>query len=370
MKRYALILLACALLASASAHAEDILLWTQDGYRLLAANDAGECLMLGEALDERDGLVQNVGVSLTLFGSQLGDRVRWNEVTSGDGLDKLVRAVATADGWAAAGSSSSSDLGVGWHPGWYDDKEPKTDAWIVRLDAQGQTLWSHCYGGTDWDSFHSICAAHGGGFVAVGNTYSGDGDVSAWHDSGDLFTQPDGWVVCVDEAGAIVWERALGGSGYDELLDIVQVPDGYMAVGTTGSADGDVQGLHGSRDAWVVMLDTQGNLVRQACYGGDSEDRFTALAAGPQGWMATGITWARGADAVPGDAWAVGLDANGEALWQCLFGSKGYERPQLAVWLGKGWGVAGYTVADEAERPWIVAIDADGGAWRTHKGEL
>lgn len=341
--------------------------WTADTYKRAARNDIGEALFMGEAVEEIDGFARIVGVSFTLLPvKDSGGEVRWSHTTVGNGTNKLEQAVATDDGWIAAGSSSSSDFDTVWHEGWYDGKEAKTDGWIVRLDNEGETVWMRMYGGTDWDSFHAICPASDGGWIVVGNTYSSDGDVVGWHDSGEMFMQPDGWMLHIDDAGDIVWQCTLGGSGYDELLGVKQVPGGYLAVGTTDSMDGDVTGLNGDRDGWVVLVDEAGNLVEQYCYGGDREDSFVTLAEGDEGFLAVGTSWSFAKDAENREetSWAVLLNDQGEAQWMQRFGVEQFEYPEYAGWVTDYWAVAGYTMEGEKQKPWLIGIPEGAGEWK------
>lgn len=54
---------------------------------------------------------------------------------------------------------------------------------------------------------------------------------------------------------------------------IQQTTDGnYIVAGSSNSNDGNVAGNHGDYDAWVVKLDTSGNVIWQKCLGGTGSD--------------------------------------------------------------------------------------------------
>ena len=79
-----------------------------------------------------------------------------------------------------------------------------------------------------------------GGYIVAGKPRSTDGDVSGHH--GGYF---DFWVVKLDAAGSIVWQKCLGGRG-DIARAIQQTADGgYLVAGSTQSTNGDVSGVHG-----------------------------------------------------------------------------------------------------------------------------
>lgn len=349
----------------------EALLWTEDGYRLYAGNAAEEVLMISDAREMIDGFAQNVGVRFTVIG-RYGNEMPAS-TAGGNGTDGLAHAAAATDGWIAVGATSSSDLGTTWHEGTYDDKEPKTDGWVVRVDLDAQVRWMRTYGGSDWDSFAAVCPAHDGGWIVAGNTYSSDGDVTGRHDSGELFAQPDGWVLHLDDDGSIRWARTYGGSGHDELFSIRQVPGGYIAVGETDSGDGDVQGNLGGRDGWVLLLSPDGDILHQACLGGPSDDTLNALAIGPAGMLlAAGSTWrpdVLGTEQVA-HGWAVSLDVDAQPLWSLTFGLAGVERSHAVVWNDTFWAIAGYTYADEGMKEWIVSIPPEGGDWALIRGDM
>lgn len=375
-KRWVSGALAAALLAlggaaRAAEPADRSIFWTQDGYRVAAHNAAGESLILSQAMQEdADGLVTTAGVTFLVLGPGEDGETLYSAVTDGDGIDKLEQAVAAADGWLCVGSTSSSNHSQTWHDGWYDSKEPKTDAWIVRIDAAAEIVWSRTYGGTDWDSLHTVCAAREGGWIAAGNTYSSDGDVVGWHDSGDLFIQPDGWVLSIDEAGEVRWQLTVGGSGHDALLGICPAPEGYLAVGVTDSTDGDVTGGHGGQDAWAVWISPEGELLRQVCYGGRFDDEFTGIAAAGDALLAVGTNWSYGAEEAPEEGWAVCLSGAGDVLWDRRFGGSGIEHPGAVVRGIDFWAVAGLSTHGEEQAEWLIAIPMDGREWRLFRGDL
>ena len=110
-------------------------------------------------------------------------------------------------------------------------------------------VWQRSLGGSGWDSAESIRQTSDGGYIVAGWTASTDGDVSGNHGG------TDAWVVKLDGAGNPVWQRCLGGSWEDDAYSIQQTSDGgFIVAGGTESTDGDVSGNHGDSDVWVVKL--------------------------------------------------------------------------------------------------------------------
>ena len=129
--------------------------------------------------------------------------------------------------------------------------------------------WAHCFGGTQEDGPYSILRAIDHGFVLVGQTASVDGDVSGNHGNGDA------WIVKLDSMGNLQWQKCFGGTNMDIAYQIIQTQSGgYIFTGSTLSNDGDVSGNHSlnTADVWVVKIDDLGNIIWQHCYGGTDGD--------------------------------------------------------------------------------------------------
>lgn len=80
-------------------------------------------------------------------------------------------------------------------------------------------------------------------------------------------------ILNLDSNQNINWFAELGGSGSDIAWSVQQTSDkGYIAAGYTGSNNGDVSGNHGGNDYWIVYLDSAGNLAWQKALGGSNND--------------------------------------------------------------------------------------------------
>ncbi|MCS6917219.1 MAG: hypothetical protein NZM08_06020 [Chitinophagales bacterium] len=110
------------------------------------------------------------------------------------------------------------------------------------------------------------------GYIFLGTSVSIDGDVSGNHGGGDI------WVVKLNSAKGIQWQKCLGGSNQETPYSLIMTSDGgHMIAGLTLSNNGNVSGNHGSADAWVVKLDMNGNIQWQKCYGGTNWDEANSV---------------------------------------------------------------------------------------------
>jgi hypothetical protein len=73
--------------------------------------------------------------------------------------------------------------------------------------------------------------------------------------------------------------KALGGSLYEKSYDIKSIGAGsYIIAGIASSSDGQVSGLHGSYDAWIVTVDSTGKILKKICAGGIADDKAFGVA--------------------------------------------------------------------------------------------
>jgi hypothetical protein len=129
--------------------------------------------------------------------------------------------------------------------------------------------WQKCLGGSNYDNPASVQQTIDGGYIVAGFSYSNDGDINGHYGS----SMSDYWVVKIDPNGILQWEKSYGGNSDDFATCIQQTSDsGYIVTGYSYSTNGDVSGGHGGCDYWVVKLDTAGFIQWQKCLGGTSDD--------------------------------------------------------------------------------------------------
>jgi hypothetical protein len=227
--------------------------------------------------------------------------------------------------------------------------------WVVKLDAVGNIVWQKSYGGAMGDGAASIRQTPDGGYIVAGYTWSfGAGSY-------------DAWLLKLDGVGNVVWQRTYGTTGLDGIYDVKTTPDnGYIVA---GSAD---WGGSGSSDAWVMKLDSAGNIVWQKLYGGSGVDEVESIEmTADGGYIAAGSTSSFGAGTF--DAWVLKLDASGSVVWQKTYGG-GREDYANSVrpTIDGGYIVAGTTNSPEIGlgAGWVFKLDASGNVvWaKTYRG--
>ncbi|MFN0212622.1 MAG: T9SS type A sorting domain-containing protein [Saprospiraceae bacterium] len=195
----------------------------------------------------------------------------------------------------------------------------ETDFWVVKLNNAGQVQWQKALGGSAYDIAYSVKSTNDEGYVVVGLTYSNDGDVTGIHGDSDF------WVVKLTNHGAIQWQKALGGSGEDVARSVQQTTDGgYIVAGWSYSNDGDAVGNTGYH-YWVVKLNNLGALEWQKSYGGSGgENAHCVVQTSDGGYVVAGQTFSNDGD-VSGshggsEYWVVKLSSLGDIQWQKALG--------------------------------------------------
>ncbi|HYV93822.1 MAG TPA: aryl-sulfate sulfotransferase [Chitinophagales bacterium] len=239
----------------------------------------------------------------------------WQKCLGGSGGEQAYSIQQTTDGgFIVAGSTQSNDGNVsGNHTVVY---APTVDYWVVKLDVDGNLIWQKCLGGFGDDRGQSVEQTSDGGYIVAGYSDSNDGDVSGNHGLEDY------WIVKLDSDGNLVWQKALGGSSNEYLQSIQQTTDGgFIVAGRTASNDGDVSGNHGNDDYWIVRLDTAGEIVWQKCLGGSIDDGAHSIQQTIDGgFIVGGSSSSNDSDVTAnhggGDDWIVKLDIVGNIVWQ------------------------------------------------------
>jgi len=175
--------------------------------------------------------------------------IEWQQTFGGSNYDEARSIQQTRDGgYIVTGTAGSQDGDAGPNNGY-------EDFWVLKLDSLGALQWKKLYGGSDLEEAFSIQLTTDGGYVVAGFAKSNDGDVSGHH--GDF----DAWVVKLDSAGEMQWQKCLGGTGWEDAWDIQQTAEGgYVVAGRSGTPNGDVTVNHGSLDFWVVKLSNTGQM--------------------------------------------------------------------------------------------------------------
>jgi len=147
-------------------------------------------------------------------------------------------------------------------------KDRQWDLKFVRLDKDGNLVGEKSYGGSGSEIVHKIIKTQDENFIILGSTDSADIEMDNARGKIDI------WIIKIDAQGNILWQTRLGGSEDDLGRDIALGGDGsYWVLGATESSDGDITKHIGGGDICIFNLDDNGHLVNSETYGTLEEDQ-------------------------------------------------------------------------------------------------
>ncbi len=137
---------------------------------------------------------------------------QWSQTYGGMFYDECYSLLQTSDnGYLLVGATRS--FGEGYK-----------DGYVVKVDSVGEEEWSRTYGTELYDATYNIAPAGGDGYVVAG--YTGEPHI------GGLGT--DMYLVRIDSEGEELWSRTYGGRDDESCNDIIQAFDcGFVLVGVS-----------------------------------------------------------------------------------------------------------------------------------------
>ncbi len=274
------------------------------------------------------------GRNLWLFRTDKSGNLLWNKTFGGNSDDEAAAVKQTSDGgFIAVGYTSSFGAGA-------------KDVYVVRTDSAGNELWSKTFGGASDEEAYALDVMPDGGCV-VGCATSSSGAGSR-----------DGWLIRLNSQGNTIWTKTLGGLSTDGIRGVQRTSDnGFIITGWTASDGSGVLG-----NAWLVKTDSLGNIIFNKNFGGSDADRgLSVQQTADGGYILTGYTASSGAGL--DDLFLVRTDGAGNQVWAKTFGGTGRDYGNAVIQMADGnFMVAGYTLSFGAgsDDLWLLKIDITG----------
>lgn len=188
---------------------------------------------------------------------------------------------------------------------WTPDGETYSQALLMKIGSTGTLEWSQAYGGADVETAEAILELGNGDFVLAGSTYSTttyERDYIVWK---------------VDSTGVLLWERSFGGTGDETAVSIAETTDGNIVIcGSTDSYGA------GGTDAWILELDSNGNLNWSATVGLSMNETANDILPVPGSGTAFIGTRSRSMSAGEDELWYVELDNTGTVVLEREIGGR------------------------------------------------
>lgn len=174
---------------------------------------------------------------------------------------------------------------------------------ILRIDADGNELWSKTYGGEYSVQGSSICQANDGGFLIAGSIKLISG------------AKADAWILKINANGDSLWSSSFGGTSADMAYCIRPTSDnGFIITGFNSvplSGDGD--------QVMLVKMDSIGNIGMHEVYGDEYQNHgYWVEETSDGGYIIAGRTYRSYTG--NSDWLVIKTDAEGDTLWSYIYG--------------------------------------------------
>jgi len=272
--------------------------------------------------------------------------VEWETVIGANGGDNVINIYQLQDGGYILGGMTQYFGGR------------NQDNFFVRLNADGDTLWTKAWGDYSYaENVSEFIPTSDGGYLTIGNKTTSpypaqffmlklDEDCdSVWtaihgnpdyqkgacgvveaYDGGYLFTGQYGqdeygrqlFIIKTNSSGTILWERFYGLDGTDTGYCIIKADSGnYMITGQSPSFNNQ----QWNSDLFLMKINSAGDSIWTRSYGGDQEDRGTRVRrTADGGYIAAGYAKSFSGGYYK-DWYIVRTDANGDSLWTRVYGN-------------------------------------------------
>lgn len=185
--------------------------------------------------------------------------------------------------------------------------------------AQPSVVWQKLIGGSGFEAATNILQTADGGFITIATTSSNDFDIVGNHGSWDIV------VMKFNASGIITWKKCYGGPGNEHAASIQKTTDGgYIICGTTDAVGGDVTVCHGYHDIWVFKITGTGILVWEKSFGGTNYDEGGSIEQTTDGgYIISGSSQSIEFNGCgPNSCWLAKLTATGVIEWQRCFATR------------------------------------------------
>ncbi len=210
------------------------------------------------------------------------------------------------------------------------------DAYLLKVDSNGNETWNNHFGGTGYQGSYSVQQTSDGGYILAGQTFD---TATSNHNT---------YMVKTDSSGNLTWEKDFENLGYKPANIVQQTFDGgYALIIGSDSNDG---------DAHIIKTDSSGNLTWEKNFG---DYLYQSSNSGQQtsdgGYIMAGTN-----DINNYDAYLIKTDSSGNLTWEKNFGDSVYQEIYSVQQTSDG----GYILAGETEANggdfYIIKTDADG----------
>lgn len=190
------------------------------GYDLVELNTGGYALIGYSKSNDGDASLNQGQHDNWLLRIDAQGTLLWERSFGFLGHDHAYNILATQDGGLffngfldVTASNGAGQEGKQMH---FNQRHGVGEFWCHKVDKNGNLVWRRYFGGTSNDRSYDAIETKEGDFVLVGASESQDVDIS------DPRGSYDAWIVKLDASGDLIWEHSFGGSNYDGAQAIIE----------------------------------------------------------------------------------------------------------------------------------------------------
>ncbi|MEO0136911.1 MAG: T9SS type A sorting domain-containing protein [candidate division WOR-3 bacterium] len=277
----------------------------------------------------------NGGYDAWLLKLNTGGDTVWTKTYGGNYDDAGYQVIQTSDGdYVIVGKKNNYGTT-------YDD------VWLLKVNSNGDTLWTKAYGGPHNDYGRSIQQTSDGGYIIAGGTCSfGQGTPTYWNI----------YLIKTDNQGDTTWTKVYGEDGFvdDIAYSVIQTTDGgYLICGCTG--------LHPQYDLYLIKTDSNGNVLWTKKYGGTGQEIGYSVIESNGSYLAAGYTNSYPPN--PSNFYLLKLNPTGDTIWTKKYDLGGDEHGHcIKEAYDGGYIITGFTYLPNqyAQDICLVRIDFNG----------
>lgn len=159
-----------------------------------------------------------------------------------------------------------------------------TDAFVFKLDVDGNHIWSKAFGGAEEDVSTGITLDNAGDVIITGDySLTVDFDPSADESIGTSEGDYDVFVSKFSTEGDFIWSNQFGGSTFDGGISVATdasnnvYTGGYFqtTVDFDSGAGTDNHTAIGAKDMFIKKMDADGNFISVQVFGSDLDDNLS-----------------------------------------------------------------------------------------------
>jgi large repetitive protein len=274
---------------------------------------------------DREGNIYATGTTLGQLGSSsYGKADAWIAKFNSQGTQQWIKQLGT-EAWDSSKGITTDSQGYIYITGYTcgsmvgqatdksdDYHKGGADAWVMKLDSQGNEVWTRQLGSSEHDVSNAVAVDTQGNVYITGYT------LGQFIQNEQQTAKASAWLAKLNSQGQTLWLQGLGVWGWTGASDIALGSDASIYI--TGSSNGN---LLVQSDAWIAKYDTQGKQkwLKHLCREGESASHAVAVDSQDNIYI-TGYIKENSAEIISGwaDVWVSKYDSNGNQQWLKSFG--------------------------------------------------